>query len=138
MFKARFQVNLIFLCRRVFPVSRVWTRSREELREGSRLRKEKESIEKKAKRCSAPALVHREMALAGGLIRDVFTEQVDRVVLDDAGVYKEIVDYLKWVSPDLVSRVHLYKGRVPVFDEYGVEGEIEKSFDRKVWLKRGG
>ncbi len=97
-----------------------------------------ETVEKKAARVSAPALVHREMALAGSLIRDVFTDQVDRVVLDDEAVHKEIIDYLEWVSPELVSRVHLYKGRVPIFDEYGIEGEIEKSFERKVWLKRGG
>jgi len=97
-----------------------------------------QDVEKKAGRASAPALIHREMALATGLIRDVFTESVDRVVVDDAEVYEEISQYLKWVAPELTSRVHLYKGRVPIFDEYGIEGEIEKSFERKVWLKRGG
>jgi ribonuclease G len=97
-----------------------------------------DQMDRKASRVKAPALVHREMALAGSLIRDVFTENVDRVVLDDERVHKEIVEYLESVSPELVKRVHLYKGRVPIFDEYGIEGEIEKSFDRKVWLKRGG
>ncbi len=97
-----------------------------------------EDIEKKAARAAAPALIHREMALAPGLIRDVFTESIDRVVVDDAEVYKEISQYLNWVAPELSGRVHLYKGRVPIFDEYGIEGEIEKSFERKVWLKRGG
>jgi ribonuclease G len=95
-------------------------------------------IEKRAGKAAAPALVHREMALAPSLIRDVFTEDVDRVVVDESEVYKEITQYLKWVAPELVGRVHLYKGRVPIFDEYGIEGEIEKSFERKVWLKRGG
>jgi len=97
-----------------------------------------DTLERKAAKSPAPSLVHREMALAGGLIRDVFTDRVDRVVLDDSAVHQDIVDYLKWVSPELVTRVHLYKGRVPIFDEYGIEGEIEKSFERKVWLKRGG
>lgn len=102
------------------------------------LKKMWDQMERKASRVKAPALVHREMALAGSLIRDVFTENVDRVVLDDERVHREITEYLESVSPELVKRVHLYKGRVPIFDEYGIEGEIEKSFDRKVWLKRGG
>ncbi len=102
------------------------------------LRRTWQDIDKRSSQVSAPALVHREMALAEGLIRDVFTESVDRVVVDDAAVHKEIAQYLKWVAPELSNRVHIYKGRVPIFDEYGIEGEIEKSFERKVWLKRGG
>jgi ribonuclease G len=45
---------------------------------------------------------------------------------------------LKLVSPELIDRVKLYKGREPIFDAYGIEPEIEKTFERKVWMKKGG
>lgn len=95
-------------------------------------------IEKRASEVAAPAAVHRDMGLATGLMRDIFTQQVDRVVVDSKDVYKEILRYLRSDAPELKSRVKLYTGEGPIFDEYGIEGEITKSFERKVWLKKGG
>ena len=86
----------------------------------------------------APALVHRELEMTAGLIRDLFTEDVDEVVIDDKESFAEIQAYLKPVSPELRDRVKLYKGREPIFDAYGIEPQIEKTFERKVWLKKGG
>ncbi len=95
-------------------------------------------IENKAARLQAPALVHRDMGLTTSLMRDIFTSQVDRVVVDSKEVYKEILSYLRVVAPDLKTRVKLFTGEGPVFDEYGIETEIQKSFERKVWMKKGG
>ena len=95
-------------------------------------------IEEEAAKHEPPALVHRDLGMATGLIRDIFTSQVDRVVVDSKDVYKEIMRYLRSVAPELKSRVKLYTGEGPIFDEYGIEAEIERSFDRKVWLRKGG
>jgi len=95
-------------------------------------------IEERAAEMEAPALVHREMELTTGLIRDLFTEDIDRLVIDDKEAYKQVLTYLKAFSPELKGRIKLYKGDGPVFDEYGIEAEIEKSLERKVWLKKGG
>ena len=95
-------------------------------------------IETRAGRSDAPATVHRDMGLTTSLMRDIFTHQVDRVVVDSKEVYKEVLRYLKMVAPELKSRVKLYTGEGPVFDEYGIEAEVQKSFERKVWMKRGG
>jgi ribonuclease G len=95
-------------------------------------------IEKKASAVRAPAAVHRDVELTTGLIRDLFTEDVDRVVVDSKSVCKEIVSYVRTISPDLVPRIKQYSGTLPIFDEYGIESEIEKLLERKVWLKRGG
>ncbi|MFH1143550.1 MAG: Rne/Rng family ribonuclease [Candidatus Eisenbacteria bacterium] len=95
-------------------------------------------VEEEAAKREAPALVHQDLGMATGLIRDIFTSQVDRVVVDSKEVYKEIMRYLRVVAPELKSRVKLYTGEGPVFDEYGIEAEIERSFDRKVWLRKGG
>jgi ribonuclease G len=95
-------------------------------------------IESDAAAETAPALVHRDLGLATGLMRDIFTSRVDRVVVDSKQVYKEILRYVKVVAPELKARVKLYTGVGPVFDEYGIENEIQKSFERRVWLKKGG
>src|SRR5882672_751624 len=95
-------------------------------------------IEKQSQRAKAPAILHREMELTTGLIRDIFTEDVSQLVIDDKDGYKEVLDYLKNYVPELSSRVKLYRGAEPIFDHFGIEAELEKAMDRKVWLKRGG
>jgi len=95
-------------------------------------------IDAKAATVQGPALIHREMELTTGLIRDLFTEEIDRVVIDSEEAYRQIVAYLKVFSPSLQNRVKLYKGNGPIFDEYGLEAEIAKTLERKFWLKKGG
>src|SRR6185436_16550053 len=97
-----------------------------------------QKIEKKAGGARAPALVHRELEMTAGLIRDLFTEEVDEVFIDDRIAYTEIERYLKAVSPELADRVKHYRGKEPIFDAFGIESQIEKTFERKVWLKKGG
>lgn len=97
-----------------------------------------EELEKEVREQPAPAVIHRDMGMATGLMRDIFTEQVGRVTADSKDVYKEILRYLQVIAPELKSRVKLYTGEGPIFDEYGIESEIEKSFEHKVWLRKGG
>ena len=97
-----------------------------------------QKIEKKAGGSRAPALVHRELEMTAGLIRDLFTEEVDEVFIDDRTAFTEIERYLKAVSPELADRVKPYKGKEPIFDAFNIESQIEKTFERKVWLKKGG
>ncbi len=93
---------------------------------------------KSSKKSQAPALVHKEMGMTSSVIRDLFTDNVDRVVVDGKDLYKEIVDYLRQVSPQLVKRVEFHKNRQPLFDAYKVEEEIEKLNNRTAWMRRGG
>jgi ribonuclease G len=86
----------------------------------------------------APSLVHSEMGLTAGLVRDVFTTDVDRLVVDSRRGYREIAGYLRTVAPELKSRVELHRDSTPIFDAYEIEGEIEKSLRRKVYFKKGG
>jgi ribonuclease G len=97
-----------------------------------------QKVERKAVSVRAPALVHREMEMTASLIRDLFTEDIEEVVIDDKDTFTEIQAYLKSVSPELRDRVLLYKDREPIFDHYEIEAQIEKTFERKVWLKKGG
>jgi ribonuclease G len=95
-------------------------------------------IDRKSSSVRAPALVHRELEMTASLIRDLFTEDVEEVIIDDKDSFAEIQAYLKAVSPELRDRVKLYRGRDPIFDAYEIEPQIEKTFERKVWLKKGG
>ena len=95
-------------------------------------------IERKAIAVRAPAVAHRELEMTASLIRDLFTEDIHEVIIDDKESFAEIQSYLKNVSPELRERVQLYKGREPIFDAFNIESQIEKTFERKVWLKKGG
>ncbi len=97
-----------------------------------------QKIDRKAGGARAPALVHRELELTASLIRDLFTDEVEEVVIDDKESCAEIQNYLKNVAPDLRDRVKLHREKEPIFDAYGIEPQIEKTFERKVWLKKGG
>ena len=76
-------------------------------------------------RAKAPAILHREMELTTGLIRDIFTEDVGQLVIDSKEEYKEILEYLKTYVPELGSRIKLYRGQEPIFDHFGIEAELE-------------
>lgn len=93
---------------------------------------------KKAKKTKAPAQVHSEIGMTSSVIRDVFTDNIDKLVVDSRELYNEIQDYLKSVSPDLRKRVEFHRDKKPIFDAYKIEKEMEKVTDREVWMRRGG
>jgi ribonuclease G len=87
---------------------------------------------------TAPAAVHREAKLISGVIRDLFSDKLDALRVDSREVFDEVREYVRSVAPDLIDRVHLHEGPVSLFDQYGVEEEIQKAFQRTVRLKSGG
>ena len=96
------------------------------------------NIEKTVKTETAPALVYKDMNTTSSVIRDLFSDNVEHVVVDDKKLYKEVRAYVQWMSPDMLGRLELYRGKEPVFDKYGVEKDIQTLLTRKVWLKSGG
>jgi ribonuclease G len=95
-------------------------------------------IQKRAKGGRPPALIHREAKLTSGIIRDVFTQKVDALIIDSQEVHNEVRQYLEGVDPSLMSRVHLYAEPVSLFDKYGIEDAIREAFQRRVDLPSGG
>ncbi|UCD63074.1 MAG: Rne/Rng family ribonuclease [Candidatus Zixiibacteriota bacterium] len=94
-------------------------------------------LKKKGDQSRAPALIHKEAELIVSMIRDIFTEDVERVVVDDKADYKKVISFARQVAPKLKQRVELYRGAHPLFDLYNLEPEIEKMLDRKVWIRKG-
>ena len=71
-------------------------------------------------------------------MRDNYTSDVERVVVDSRAEYDRIRNFMNDFMPQHKNKVHYYKGKAPAFDVYGVEAKIHQSLGRKVWLKSGG
>jgi ribonuclease G len=87
---------------------------------------------------SAPKLLHRETSLTRGIIRDLFSDKVDKLTVDSRQIHNEIVEYLKGIAPELIDRVVLHEDKAPLFDKAGVETEIRDLFKRRCDLPSGG
>ena len=95
-------------------------------------------IQRKAAKARAPAAVHREARLVAGIIRDLFSQKVDSLTVDDPQVFADVKAYLEQVDPSLIERVKLYSEPKPLFDAYELESEIRDAFQRRVNLPSGG
>lgn len=97
-----------------------------------------ERIQHRARKATAPALLYRDHDLVYRLVRDVFTPDLNRVVVDSRAEFQKIVELCESLGLDLRSRVQLYQGERPIFEEMGIEGELDRALDRRVWLNCGG
>jgi ribonuclease G len=95
-------------------------------------------IKRKSGSARAPALLQRETSLTRGIIRDLFSDKVDSLLVDSKQLHNEIVQYLKQIEPDLLERVKPYEAETPLFDEYDIEVEIRSLFSARVELPTGG
>ncbi|MBN9240581.1 MAG: Rne/Rng family ribonuclease [Leifsonia sp.] len=86
----------------------------------------------------APALLHSEPDLLIKIVRDVFNEDFQRMVIEGDDARATIEGYLRAVAPDLLDRVSSHEGPVDSFESFRVSEQIEKALDRKVWLPSGG
>lgn len=94
-------------------------------------------LKRKADTMSAPALIHKESEMVVSMLRDVFTDDVQKVVVDNREDYKKVIHYVRQVAPHLKSRVSLHKDTKSLFDAHDLESEIDKMLSRKVWIKKG-
>jgi ribonuclease G len=95
-------------------------------------------IKRKSGSVRAPALLQRETSLTRGIIRDLFSDKVDSLLVDSKVLHAEVVQYLKQIDPDLLDRVKLYQAETALFDEYDIEAEIRSLFKPRVELPTGG
>jgi ribonuclease G len=86
----------------------------------------------------APAVVYREASLVGKLLRDLLTDEFQAIRIDSQQEYQRVLELIQRILPSLVPRVKLYSKPFPIFEEYGVQAEIDKALKSKVWLKSGG
>ncbi|MBX3045353.1 MAG: Rne/Rng family ribonuclease [Candidatus Kapabacteria bacterium] len=95
-------------------------------------------IEKKMSGLTKPGNVYMDMQLANSIVRDLFTPNVQRVNVDSKKLYKDLNNYIKRVSPHLENRVELYTGKNGIFEDFGIDKELAKTYKRRVNLTSGG
>ena len=104
----------------------------------SRLLKEWEKIQNEAAEGGAPRLIHEEPELLIKVIREHFTADFRKLLIDDKRAFDRVLDYLQATAPDLVSKVQVYEDSIPLFDRYHIDDQLKKALDRKVFLPSGG
>jgi ribonuclease G len=102
------------------------------------LRKLWSTIQGRAARTPAPALVYREAELPLRVVRDLFRTDFDRLAIDHERTYRRVVSYLKRTSPELAERVEWYQEADPLMERFGVEAAVRSTLDRRVGLPSGG
>ena len=107
-------------------------------RDVARLAAQWEVIQKKSETANAPALLYSEPDLTIRVIRDVFNEDFNQLVVSADSDWDTVEAYVAHVAPDLVPRLSQWTSEEDIFTHYRVDEQIAKALDRKVWLPSGG
>ncbi|TKY56428.1 Ribonuclease E/G protein [Spatholobus suberectus] len=87
---------------------------------------------------AVPVILHRAMGQTLSVVQDYFNENVKKMVVDSPRTFHEVTNYLQEIAPDLCDRVELYDKKVPLFDGFNIEGEIDNILSKRVPLANGG
>jgi ribonuclease G len=96
------------------------------------------ALQKRAEQVAAPALLYSEADVSLRIVRDLFRENVDELLVDDEAQYRRLVEFLRRTSPEMAERVRLYSGRVPMMRAFGVDQAVRSTLSRRVPLPSGG
>ena len=96
------------------------------------------NTQEKMAKMSGPRLLYRDLGVSLRSVRDLFTREVDRLIIDSEEEYKNIMAFIETFAPMLKYSVVLYDGTDPIFDSYSIEMEISRALEKKIWLKSGG
>jgi ribonuclease G len=97
-----------------------------------------QNIQDRKDRVSAPFMLYSDLDLIFRSVRDLMSHDVERLVIDSRKDYEDIQDFVNTYFPKLLDRIEHYEGAEPLFEHYGIELDISRALDRRVWLKSGG
>lgn len=97
-----------------------------------------DEIQDNTSTASAPAMVYEDLDIIFRSVRDLFTAEVNSLVVDDRETYEKLVHFITIFAPDLQHRISYYNDPVPLFEAHGIEMELGRIMDRKIWLRSGG
>jgi len=85
-----------------------------------------------------PSLIYNDLDLLLRTVRDLFTTDVEKLIIDSRAEYDRVKKFIAAFMPDFAGHIEMYDGNDPIFDGFGIEIEIDRALERKVWLKSGG
>ncbi len=91
-----------------------------------------------AQATNAPTLIHEDVDMASSIIRDQFSDDFDRILIDQKALFHSVRSYVRAVAPSMVSRVEYHSGNTPVFDAAGIQQGADRAFKDRVELPSGG
>lgn len=94
-------------------------------------------LETKSKQSKGTSLIYEDLETASSVIRDLFTPDISKIVIDSKKMYRKLQSYMEEVSPNMANRLEHYKLKQPLFESMGVENELDKLLRPKVWMKSG-
>ena len=94
-------------------------------------------LQSKSKRTKGASLIYEDLETASSVIRDLFTPDVGKIVIDSKKLYRKLQSYLEDISPNMANRLEHYKLKQSLFESMGIENELDKLLQPKVWLKSG-
>lgn len=97
-----------------------------------------DEVVSKNEKAHAPSLIHSDLDVTQKVVRDILSEDVDRIVVDSKPEYDKVVQFITTFMPKIKYSIELYEDNEPIFDHFGLEVEISRALGRKVWLKSGG
>ncbi len=97
-----------------------------------------QTVQRRSENSAVPSLTYQDLDITLRAVRDLFTKEVDRLVIDSPTEYQKVLNFTETFLPSLHNAVELYDGEEPIFDAYGIEMEVQRALGRKVWLKSGG
>jgi ribonuclease G len=107
-------------------------------REYKELKKTWEDIQKKFQESQAPCCIYDENDLITIIVREIINRNIDSIIIDSKPFMTQLEKRLKEVAPEFIERVKLYAEEAPIFDAFGIENEIAKTFYSRIYLESGG
>jgi ribonuclease G len=95
-------------------------------------------IKERSEQRKSPALLHRDLDLVERMLRDYVSDDFTAIWIDSEEEYGKVVEFVSRFQPKLVNRVKLYTKETPIFEEFGIQHDLDKALRAKVWLKSGG
>ena len=95
-------------------------------------------IRTRAESSKSPSLIYHDLNLVERILRDQVTSDFSQIWVDNESEYERVVRFASRFQPSLVRRIKLYSKDTPLYEQFGINEEINKSLKSKVWLKSGG
>lgn len=107
-------------------------------REYKELKKSWEDIQRKFQECPTPCCIYDENDIITIIVREIVDKNIDHIIIDSKPVINQLKDRLKEIAPEFIEKVKLYAEEAPIFDAFGIEHEIAKTFYSRIYLESGG